>query len=160
MVFVRRTAIRAPVYAGDGLFSSIRKLGKTVAKVVKSPVGKVARKIYNKTLAPIAKRALVAAVGEKAANSLENAGKRTLNGENIDEAFTDEAKNLAKNEIERTLGIANIGSGMRVGTTRSLRTSDILRTKPQVIKTIKPRASAVMQRIAQEGNGLEEDTVL
>ena len=154
MVFIHKVSRRTPVYAGDGLLSSLRKLGKTASKLIKNPVGKVVHKIYDKTLAPVAKQALTGLVGEKLTNRLESVGKRTLKGENIDQAFVDEAKGLVKTEVNSAL------SGGRVA--RTIRTSDLIRstTKPTVTKTIKPRASAVMQRISQEGNGLMEDTVL
>ena len=153
MVFVRKTYLRAPVYEGDGLFSWARKAGKVAAKLVKNPVGKVVRNIYNKTLAPVAKQALTDLVGEKLTNSIENVGKRTLKGENIDSALVGETKSLAKSETQNAL------TGGRVG--KPLRTSDIIRST-KVTKVIKPKASAVMQRIQGEsiGGGLEEDTVL
>lgn len=159
MVFVRKTAVRGPiVYQGDGLFSWVRKAGKTIAKAAKSPVGKVVMRAYKKTLAPIAKRALTTAVGDKIADRIENVGKRTLDGEDIDKAVLGETKGLAMDHVKSVIG----GNGVRVRSiqprTIQPRTSDILRaTKPR--RNTKP--SVVINRIVQEGNGaIEADNVI
>ena len=153
MVFVSKTVKRGPaVYAGDGFFGFVKKAAKTVSKAVKSPVGKVMMKAYKKAAAPLVKQALTNAVGDKLADSIENVGKRTLDGEDIDKALVSEAKQAAINQITG-------GS-----TATRYRVSDIVKSIKATKRGATPRIqpSVVINRIVQEGNGgpIEANDVL
>lgn len=151
---------------GSWIKKAVRKVGKAAAKVVNNPVGKLARNVYEKTFAPAVKQGLTGLVGEQAADALENIGKQTLAGKDLDKVIASEAKSAIQNSIQNSpaglaLDVLNASKGR--GIDPSVRTSQILQAAKRgtKLKIVKPRASAVLSRLnAGSGVGLETEQAI